>query len=146
MANIVLRLSCGNVSDNANINPNLSLGGAISSAAGAIITTSNTTLENLFDKISKTQNSSNAVDYRCVYIQNISASPADIFSSWELYVANNPIANFRFSLSPTRNTAAVVIATEDTAPSGVTFGSTLPTSGSPLAATGITLNQNDNIS
>lgn len=145
MANIVLKLSCGNASDNANIDPSLSIGGAMSSASSAIITTSNTTLNNLFDNITKTENSSLATDYRCIYIQNISSSPADIFSAWEIYVTNNPIATFRFALAATKNSSAVVIANENTAPSGVTFGGSLPTSASPLVASGITLNQNDYI-
>ena len=89
-ANIQLRLSGGA----ANIDPDASLGGAMSTVTGGIISISNTNLNNLFDNISKTENLDETVDYRCVYIQNT----GDALNGVEIYLTGNTATDAWVSL------------------------------------------------
>lgn len=68
-ADIVWRLSGGA----GNTDPALSLGGAMSTAAGGIITKTKT-LNSIFDDISGTESAAGGAEYRCIYITNTHAS------------------------------------------------------------------------
>ncbi len=127
MANIVLNLSGGTT----NITPSLSIGGARSTQSGAIIDTSNTTLNNLWDDISKVENINGVIDYRCVYVYNNTATSGQIYANGAAYISGSALATFALGFVAAKNTDAGTIANENTAPSGITF--TAPTSGSPLA-------------
>ncbi len=144
MANIVLRLSTGGVGT-TNSNPANALGGAMATNPEAVITTANTSLNNLWDNVTKAENFAGTTDYRCVFIHNDTATPGAIFASGVLYKTGTTLATFQFGLQSTKNTAAVTIANELAVPSGITFSS--PTVGSPLAllATSNVLNPGDYI-
>lgn len=141
MANIVLRLSGGT----GNTSPAASIGGAMGTGTGAVITTSNTTLNNLFDNISKAENFAGTVDYRCVYIHNDTSTPGALFANGALYKSGSSLATFQFGMEAAKNTAASTIANETTAPTGITF--VTATSSSPLAlmTSSNTLNPGDYI-
>ena len=126
MANIVLKLS-GGVS---NALPNSSLGGVMSSDAGAAITTSNTGLNNLFDNITKSENFNGTTDYRCVYIHNDTINAGDIFASGEVFISGTPYADIQIGVG-VKNATAVTVANENTTPSGISFSA--PASGTPLS-------------
>lgn len=126
MANIVLKLS-GGIS---NTNPNASLGGVMSQDSQANITTSNTSLNNLFDDISKSENFNGTTDYRCVYISNDTINAGEIFASGEVYISGTPYADIQIGVG-TKNATAPTIGDENTVPSGVSFST--PSSGSPLS-------------
>jgi hypothetical protein len=130
MANIELRLSTGGAGT-TNSTPANSIGGNMATNPEAIINTSNTTLNNLWNNVSKTDNFNGVTTYRCVYIHNDTATSGDIFANGTAYMTGSPLATFTLGLVATKNTAAGTIADEHTAPSGITF--TAPTSGSPLA-------------
>lgn len=130
MANIVLQLSTGSTSLTTGTDPNSALGGNISTDTGATITTSNTSLNNLFDNISKAENFAGTTDYRCVFIYNNDTTSGDIFANGQIYLSGSPLATFQLGLVSAKNTSAGTIANENAAPSGITFSS--PTSGSPL--------------
>lgn len=127
MANIVLRMSGGA----ANTDPNASLGGAMSEAAGAVISTSNTNLNNLFDNITKSENFSSTTDYRCVFVHNDILTAGEVFAEPSVYLSGSPLATFEVGVVASKNTSAGTIATETDVPAGITFSA--PTSGSPLA-------------
>jgi hypothetical protein len=129
MANIILRLSTGGAGA-TNSNPNLSLGGQRATNAEAIITTANTTLNNLFDDVSKAENFNGTTDYRCVYIHNDTQNAAEIFANGEVYLNGGSYASIQVGIG-VKNAVAPTIANENTAPAGITFSS--PTSAAPLA-------------
>ena len=126
MANIILRLSGGP----SNTVANASLGGSMSTDAGAIITTANTSINNLWDDITKSENFNGTTEYRCVYIHNDTATPGEIYASGEIYISGSPYATIQVGVG-TKGATAPTIANETTAPSGVVFSS--PTSGAPLS-------------
>lgn len=132
MANIVLRLSTGSAGT-TNSNPNQSLGGKMATNPEAVITTSNTSLNNLFDDISKAENYAGTTDYRCVYIHNDTAVVGEIFAEGELLISNTPYAAVQIGVG-TKMTDAPTIVDELTAPSGVSFSA--PTAASPLPLMG----------
>lgn len=144
MANIVLRLSTGGAGT-TNSNPAQALGGEMATNAEAIITTSNTTINNLFDNITKAENFAGTTDYRCVFIHNNTAVAGEIFANGVVYISGSPLATFQVGVGA-KNLAAVTIANELTAPSGITF--TSPTLASPrvLLASNNILNPGDYIS
>lgn len=132
MANIILRLSTGSTSSSTSSGGSNSLGGKMGTDAAAVITTSNTTLNNLFDDITKAQNAAGTYDYRCVFIHNNTADVAQTFSGGELFVNGTPLAEFSFSMSSAKNSDAVTIPNDTTEPSGI--GSwTTATSIAPIA-------------
>lgn len=145
MANIVIQLSTGSASATTNSDPTQSLGGNMATNPEATITTSNTSLNNLWSNITKAQNFAGTTDYRCVYVYNNDSTSGDIFANGQLYLSGSPLATFQVGLVSAKNTAAGVIANSNTAPSGITFSS--PTSGSPLTLMSGTnvLNPNDYI-
>ncbi|RLA68507.1 MAG: hypothetical protein DRQ78_00025 [Epsilonproteobacteria bacterium] len=144
MANIVLRLTSGSGSDTAT-EPNASLGGAMGTNVGAVITTASTTLNNLFDNISKLENSDGIVDHRCIMIHNDTAISGAVFAGGSVYVdeAANTKAGIQIGFgSATKNTPETIIADEKNVPAGVVFGS--HTSGNALTfPTDMVLNPGD---
>lgn len=124
MANIVLRLSTGSTSVTTSNGGNASLGGKMGTDSSSIITTSNTTMNNLFDDITKAQNAASTYDYRCVYIHNNTSDTSQTFSGGELFVNGSTIAEFSFYISPSKNSDAVIIANDTTEPSGISSWST----------------------
>lgn len=131
MANIVLRLSTGSTSSSTSNGGVNSLGGKMGTDAAAVITTSNTTLNNIFDDITKSQNASGTYDYRCVYIHNNTTDAAQTFSGGEIFVNGTPLCEFSFSVASAKNNDAVTITNDTTEPSGISSWDTA-TSTSPL--------------
>lgn len=113
--------------------------------AAAVITTANTSLHNLFDRISKLENSTGTTDYRVVYIHNDTAVPGEVFANGRIYLQGSPKANITIGVGIKNNDANTPIsADENTAPFGITFSS--PTESSPLIISGDEiLNIGDNI-
>lgn len=138
MANIVLRLSTGSGAT-TNSDPNAALGGQMATNAEAIITTANTSLNNLFDDVTKAENFNGTTDYRCVYVHNDTATPGDIFASGEVYISGSPYTDVQIGVG-TINATAVTVANESGAPSGIVFSA--PSSGSALSLGG-DLDEND---
>lgn len=99
-----------------NTNPNLSLGGSISSALVS------GTINNLFSNISSEEASSGRTDYRCVYLKNSSAT--DSIYDAGAYVSSQSsggsTATIGLSATPI-NTVAPLLAVETIVPSGVSF-------------------------
>lgn len=120
MANIILRLSTGTLSSQANTNPVRSLGGKMSLDAGAIINDSNTTMNNLFDDVTKAQNYQGSTEYRCVYIHNDTADTSQTVSAMKIYVEAGSKATVEIALGA-KNTDAPVI-TGESDPSSVLTG------------------------
>ena len=119
MANIVLRLSTGSTSSSTSNGGVNSLGGKMGTDAAAVITTSNTTLNNIFDDITKSQNAAGTYDYRCVFIHNNTSDAAQTFSGGELFVNGSPLAEFSFSVAGAKNNDAVTIPNDTTEPAGI---------------------------
>jgi hypothetical protein len=132
MANIVLRLSTGSTSSTTSNTGVNSLGGKMGIDAAALITTSNTTLNNLFDDITKSQNAAGTYDYRCVYIHNDTTDVAQTFSGGEIFVNGSPLAEFSFYIAPAKNNDAVTIPSDTVEPSGIGAWS-LASSAAPLS-------------
>lgn len=146
MANIVLRLSTGSSSSTTSNGASHSLGGKMGADSSAVISTSNTTMNNLFDDITKAQNAAGEYDYRCVYIHNNISDAAQTFSGGEVFVNGTPLATFDFWISSAKNNDATVVPNDTTAPSGVSSWSSA-TSAAPLAllSTNNVLNAGDYI-
>ena len=128
MANIVLRLSTGSSSLTTSNGGNSSLGGKMGTDTSAVITTSNTTMNNLFDDITKAQNAASVYDYRCVYLHNNTSDTSQTFSGGEIFINGSTIAEFSFYIAPAKNTEAVVIPNDTTEPSGISSWSGAPSS------------------
>ena len=109
MANIVLRLSTGSTSSSTSNGGTNSLGGKMGTDAAAVITTSNTTLNNIFDDITKSQNAAGTYDYRCVFIHNNTSDVAQTFSGGELFVNGSPLAEFSFSVAGAKKLAVKLL-------------------------------------
>ena len=118
----------------AQADPNQSLGKYISTTA---LTTA---LNGLFDNISGAENAASTVDYRCVFVHNAHATltyqNAVVYLSAEVAGgANIAIAtdNIAASLIGASAAQAAEIATETTAPSGVSAFSSPTTAGTGLS-------------
>lgn len=132
MANIILRLSAGTTGTSTSSGADNSLGGNMGTDDAAKITTANTSLNNLFDNISKLENSDGVTDYRCIFIHNDTAIGGDVFADGAIYLQGDPKANISIGLDVVgKNQPAWVIADENEAPTSVTFSA--PTELSPLA-------------
>jgi hypothetical protein len=112
-ADFVARLSGGA----ANSSGNASLGGAKSSNAASAA------VDSLFDQVSSGEAAAGSVEYRCIYLHNGNASSTML--SAVVWVAGNT-PNTSTTLAVGVGTAAVngteqTIASETTAPTGVTF-------------------------
>lgn len=146
MANIVLRLSTGSTSLQTSNGGNSSLGGKMGTDSAAMITTSNTTMNNLFDDITKSQNAAGTYDYRCVYLHNNTSDTNQTFSGGEIFVNGTTIADFSFFIAPSKNTDASVIPNDTTEPSGIGAWVTAPSSSPlPLLSSNNVLNAGDYI-
>lgn len=110
----------------SNTDPNASLGGAMSTAGGGLITSG--ALNNLFDDVDGDEADSGDTEYRCIYIRNNNASLT--LSAAFLWIATDSAsAGSEYSLALDGNGlngTAETVANESTAPSGETF--TRPTS------------------
>jgi len=129
MANIILRLTGGA----SNVTPDASLGGAMGTEPGARIQTTNTNLNNLFDNISKLENSDGVTDYRCVMIHNDTVTSGEVFAQGAVFLEGEPKAVSKVGFG-TYDTNAVVIPNENTPPAGINF--TIPTEAVPLVFPG----------
>lgn len=114
---IEVRLSGGA----ANTSPAASLGGAMSTAGGGVITSG--VLHNLFDQVSGDQAAAGHVDYRGIYIRNTHAT-----LTWETVVAwlsdltDGADTELDIAVADEAvNVAMETIANETTAPSGPVF-------------------------
>jgi len=123
MANIILRLSTGSTSSSTSNGPNNSLGGKMGTDDAAKILTTNTEFNNLWDDISKLENSNNTTDYRCIFVHNDTTTPNNSFLLGKLYFSGSPKAVFQAGIGAggVKNSDDIVIANETTAPTGVTF-------------------------
>ena len=130
MANIVLRLSTGSTSSTTNSTATSSLGGNMATNSEAAITTSNTTINNLWDNVTKAENYAGTTEYRCVFIHNDTSTSGALFANGRVYLSGSSLATFQLGVESAKNIATVTIASETTAPSGITFSS--PTSSAPL--------------
>ena len=114
-----LRLS-GGVS---NTDPAASIGGAMSTEAGGVITTAE--LNNLFDNVTGDESAAGMVDYRCVYIENDHATITwEAVKLWIATVSASTDSVYAIALDGGGlNATAEVEADEDTPPTGETFSS-----------------------
>ncbi len=98
----------------SNSDPNAALGGAKSS---------NQAGTNLFDDITGAQSAAGVTEYRCVYIHNANAS-LDLQNAVVWIQTASPGANTQINIglgTSALNATEQTIASESTAPSGVTF-------------------------
>lgn len=114
---LVYRLSGGA----GNTSPAAALGGAMGTAAGAIITSA--AANNLFDDVSGAESSAGDVEYRCFYVQNTHGSlTLQNAVVWIESLTNSAQTEFDLALSGSAvGAAAETVANESTAPSGPTF-------------------------
>jgi hypothetical protein len=105
----------------ANADPNLSLGGALSS-----FQVSDTIINSLFDDIILAEALAGHTDYRCIYIHNTSTTSS--FRGGVIWMSLLPGGDATMTIglgSGGYNSVPTVIANENTAPSGVTFNSAI---------------------
>jgi hypothetical protein len=116
-ADIVSRLSGGTT----NTDPNLSLGGARSTAGGGVIV--NDTTNNLFFTIGGAEGAAGSVKYRCFYFLNTHATlPLVAPKVWISILTGSPDDEIDIAIgSSAVNGTEQTVANEDTAPTGVTF-------------------------
>lgn len=114
-----LRLSGGA----SNTDPDASLGGAMSTVGGGLITTA--VLNNLFDDVSGDESAAGDVEYRCVYVRNNNGSlTLSAAKLWIQTVSPSTDSVFAIALGGEGNGGtAETVADESTAPSGETFSS-----------------------
>ena len=107
----------------ANTDPNASLGGAMSTAGGGLITTS--VLNNLWDDVTGDESASGDTEYRCIYIRNNDGTRTlSSTKIWIQSVSTSPDTTFAIALGGEGNGGtAETVADESTAPSGETFTS-----------------------
>lgn len=121
-ADIEYRLSGGA----SNTDPAASLGGAMSTVGGGLITSA--ALNNLFDNVSGAESAAGDVEYRCIYIRNNHGSLT--LSDAVLWInALSPSSDSVVAIALAgegKGGTAETVADESTAPAGETFSS--PTS------------------
>lgn len=116
-AEIEYRLSGGA----ANTSPAASLGGAMSTAGGGLITSGQA--NNLFDDVSGAESSAGDIEYRCIYVRNTHGTLTwqSVFC-WIDSLTTSADTEFDIGLDPAGvNGTATTVADENTAPAGVTF-------------------------
>lgn len=143
MANIILRLSTGSTSVSTSAGPNSSIGGKMGTDSAAEISVSNTTANNLFDNISKLENSASTTDYRMIYVHNDTATSGEIFASGVIFLAGQPKATIKIGVGAKNSEAQAVLATENAVPSGITFDTYAEAAPLDLLASGDVLNPGD---
>lgn len=117
-----------------NTDPNASLGGAMSTKAGGVITTEQ--LNNIFDLVTGDETKAGDTEYRCIFVKNKHAT-LTWFSAvlWITQDADSADDATAIALSAKKvNEAAETIENESTAPSGLSF--TAPTEKSKGLAIG----------
>jgi len=139
---LIFRLSGGA----SNTDPAAALGGAMSTAAGGIITKTKT-FNSIFDDISGAEAAAGSVEYRCIYVQNANASLG--LTSPKVWIDSNvgnvnDMIDIGLDLSGVGGTADT-IATETEAPSpAVTFSHACTSYATGLALSG-TLTASGNV-
>lgn len=110
----------------SNTSPAASLGGAMSTVAGGIITSA--VLNNLWDDVSSAESSAGDVEYRAIYIKNKHGSLTwENVVAWISSLTSSADTEFDIALADEAvGVAMETIADESTAPVGPTF--TRPTS------------------
>lgn len=118
-------VSTGPGGSNSQPNPNISLGGFVSSTQW-----SGGTLNDLFDDITGDENAAMQVDYRCIFIQNNNAtltllSPvlwisSEVSGGATIALGIDPTAT---SIIASSSQQALLVGSSLTAPGGVTFSS-----------------------
>lgn len=101
----------------ANSDPNASLGGAISNTAVDL----ETTLHNLFDKVSGAESAAGAVEYRCIGVRNGNASLT--LEAARVWIASQVASGATIAIGVETPVSGSVqtIANETTAPTAVSF-------------------------
>jgi hypothetical protein len=123
-----------------NTDPNASLGGARSTTA--IVTS---TLANLFDNINSTESTAGDTEYRCLFFRNEDSNANGLVDPVIWISSNTPSADTTIEIgldTNGKNSAALTIVNESTAPAGVTF-SVPTTKGTGLALPSDPYMQND---
>lgn len=105
----------------ANTNPNLALGGAMSTAGGGIITTD--VINNVWDNVAGAESSAGDTEYRCIYVRNehgtLSLTTAKVWIS-----SNTTSSDDEVDIAlggEGKNGTAETVANENTAPIGESF-------------------------
>ncbi len=105
----------------ANTDPDASLGGAMSTVGGGLITTA--VLNNLFDDVTGAEGDTGDTEYRCIYIKNNHGSLT--LSNTVIWIATEtPSSDSLVDLAlggAGLNGTAETVVDESTAPSGETF-------------------------
>lgn len=116
-SDIVYRLTGGA----SNTDAAASLGGAMSTAGGGVIT--KTGLNYLYDDVTGDESDAGDTEYRCFCVENNHGSlDWTAVKAWIATESASSDSEYAFGLDPAgKNSAATTIADEDTAPSGVTF-------------------------
>lgn len=117
--------------------------GNVNNSLGKYISTTdivNSTLNNLFDDISGSENAASTVDYRCVFVYN--AHPTLTWTGVKIYLSAEGVGGANISIAIDDIVASVVgdtsaqaaeIANETTAPTGVGSFSAPTTTGAALS-------------
>jgi hypothetical protein len=107
----------------ANTSASLSLGGAMSTAAGGVFASN--VANNLFDDVSASEAGSGDTEYRCFYVENSNAAAKTLESAviWIDAQPSSASTECDIGLDPAAigSNSTTTIADEDTAPTGVTF-------------------------
>lgn len=117
VSDLVYRLTGGA----SNTDPNAALGGAMSTVAGGVMTSSS--LNNLFDDASGDEVEDGDTEYRCYCIENTHASETlQAAVLWLTTASLSSDSEYAIGLDPAGiNGTPTTIANEGTAPTGVTF-------------------------
>jgi hypothetical protein len=103
----------------ANADPNLSLGGAMSSTE-----VTDNTLNNLYDNVTGSESNAGDTEYRCIFLYNAHATltlqSAGVYIS-ALTGSGDDEIDIGLGTTPTGTGDEQVVGNESTAPSGVTF-------------------------
>lgn len=127
----------------AQADPNASLGKYVSTTAWA-----GGSANDLFDDISGAENAASTVDYRCIFVHNTNAS--NVYQNAGVYISAETAGGASIALATDNIAASAVgsasaqaaeIATETTAPSGVSAFSAPTTAGTALSLGNIGIGQ-----
>lgn len=115
-ASVRYRLSGGA----ANTDPSASTGGAMSTAAGGVITSAGA--NNVYDDVSGAESQAGDTEYRCIYVENNGDQTLQGAVLWIDALSANADVEEAIGLDPAGvDGTATTIADENTAPAGVTF-------------------------
>lgn len=118
-ADLLFRLSGGA----ANTDPDASIGGAMSTVAGGVITSAQ--MNNLWDDVSGDEGAAGDVEYRCIYLHNTDATRTWLnVKLWISATSSSPDTAFAIALGGEGvGGTAESPGDEDTPPSGEAFSS-----------------------